>query len=196
MFRSDDFGVSWTHIFSYLYSGPVFFDPYVPQRAWFYQGIATCKGIHFSDDAGLTWTEWNEGLITWSSVNSLTFIPGQWLYASTPCAAFRLDISGVGIADDAIEPPGSSILSVSPNPLRSAGSIQYTTTEAEPVEFMVIDLAGRVVARFTDQPEQTGINTVSWLPGTEQNQPLCTGVYFIRMSSNSEISTTRVILLH
>ena len=196
LFRSDDFGVSWTHLFSYFYSGPVFFDPYVPQRVWFYQGISTYKGIHFSDDAGLTWTEWNEGLVTWADVNSLTFIPGLWLYASTACAAFRLDISGVGIADDAIETPGSSMLSVSPNPLRGAGSIQYTTTEAEPIEFMVIDLAGRVVARFSDQPEQAGINTVSWLPRTEQNQPLCTGVYFIRMSSNSEVSTIRVILLN
>ena len=85
---------------------------------------------------------------------------------------------------------------MSPNLLRGAGSIQYTAAKAEPIEFMVIDLAGRVVARFSDQPGQAGINTVSWLPRTEQNQPLSTGVYFIRMSSDSDVSTTRVILIH
>lgn len=196
LFRSDDFGITWAAVLPCAYAEYVFFDPFTPQRVWSYQHIYSFLGISVSNDAGLTWSQWNEGLVTRYQVNSLALVSDQWLYASTGCAAFRLETYDVGLSGETpCDPLYSGITSVSPNPIRSAASICFTVTETEPLEFTVYDVSGRAVSSFTELPEHPGANIVFWDPRTETGHPLATGVYFIRMRSTSGASTARVILL-
>ncbi len=194
LFRSPDFGASWILVEPCSYVERVLFDPSIPGRAWFYQCGTELLGISVSSDAGLTWSQWNEGLVTYLDVDALALVPGQRLYASTACSAFALDLSVTGISEETGSDPAIyGILSITPNPMRTSGNICYSVADAGPVEFLVFDMAGRVVSRFTDQPENEGMNSVIWTPGSEGQ--LNSGVYFIRMRSGQEGFTTRVILL-
>lgn len=195
LYRSTNFGATWTLILDQPYPQTAFFDPYFPQRAWCLNTVSA-QGVLLSEDAGLTWEQWNEGLLTWRGVNSLVFVSEQWLYSSTMCAVFRLDLLGQGTADAAVpEPVQNCPLSVTPNPVPGSGTIRYNATAGETVEFTVFDLAGRVVARFTETPVNSGMNTFFWNPRNDASSPLSSGVFFIRMRAVSGDYTTRAILV-
>ncbi len=194
LFRSADFGESWTKVVDCYYPTTVLFDPALPQTAWYYQKDMPLQGVCFSQDAGLTWTIWNEGMLTWSLLDALALFPGQYLFASTGCGAYRLDLVEEGIGGGAPS-QGMRRLSVSPNPVTGSCSIIFDAGSTDPVVFTVFDLAGRVVSRFSSEPGSAGMQSLQWSAESEDGHPLGNGVYLIRMESVQGGETVRLTLL-
>lgn len=193
IFRSSDFGATWTKVVDCQYPSCVLFDPQMPQLAWYYQDDMPVQGVCVSYDAGLTWETWNEGLVTWSNLDVLALVPGEYLFASTACGAWRLDLGEEGAGGG--PQPGPATLSVFPNPVAGACSITYRAEAAGRVEFGIYDLAGRLVAHFADEPETPGVRSLQWDPASAAGGDLASGIYFLQMHSAQGTSTARFTLL-
>lgn len=191
VYRSEDFGESWTRVVICDLPTTVLFDPANPQAAFYYEYL---QGACFSGDAGLTWTAWNEGMVTHDFVDALALVPGQYMFASTACGAYRLEMGGEGVGGGTPS-PGSRRLSVSPNPVTAGCVIDFEVEFLSRVDFRVFDLSGRVVSHFSFEPGSIGRHSVPWSAESEDGRPLGNGVYLIRMESDRGGETARLTLL-
>ncbi|MCP4648048.1 MAG: T9SS type A sorting domain-containing protein, partial [bacterium] len=64
---------------------------------------------------------------------------------------------------------------ISPNPVSSATTIEFSLVEAGEASLTVYDLNGRVVDVAAEQEFPTGTNLVEWSPPDE----LCNGYYLL-----------------
>lgn len=108
-----------------------------------------------------------------------------------------------GLPAAAVEPPGRSsfdgdrgsarILSVAPNPCRSAAQVAYSAPAGGRVKFALVDPSGRLVRALADEEVSAGDHRFSFsLPGSAD---LAAGVYFLRLAYGTEVDYARVILV-
>jgi trimeric autotransporter adhesin len=87
--------------------------------------------------------------------------------------------------------PGVIVMSLSPNPVRSIGTLEYVLSASSRVTLSAYDLQGRMVASLLDNVlEQAGehqvpIRTDGWRPG----------YYFCRLESGSSTSTRKLLVV-
>jgi hypothetical protein len=100
-------------------------------------------------------------------------------------------------ATDALEDPGSNsqrVLSIAPNPVfEDQTRILYRLSTVADVQIRVYDVTGRIV-RTRDYRELTpGLHTF-WLDGRDRTgTPLSNGIYVVRVVSNGNAVTGRVV---
>ncbi len=191
IYRSDDFGVSWSKVTDASSTRFVTFDPFDSDRAWMWNSWYPLLGVSVSLDAGVTWEECNQGLPFWKVVMSISFADPDMVYLSTVGSLFRMDLTTEAIGETSFLVPESGTLIVSPNPVVSSASVSYTAQTMSLVQFTLFDVTGRVVKQESVLPEETGRNTFQWsiageLPGN--------GIYFLRMNNGSETATARMVL--
>lgn len=94
-----------------------------------------------------------------------------------------------GIAEE----PGDSGLPTSfdlaqnyPNPFNPATTIPFTLGKASEVELAVYDLQGRLVKTLLHQTLPVGRHSVSWDGTDERGQPVASGRYVYRLSSDGQ----------
>ena len=76
---------------------------------------------------------------------------------------------------------------VSPNPLKSATTIQFEVAGPEHVNVGIYDVTGRMVTTLVDENVLPGMYTREWSPGTDVRA----GVYFLRFEAGAENATIR-----
>jgi hypothetical protein len=101
----------------------------------------------------------------------------------------------VGVGED---PPGPAtrFKGASPNP--SAGRVQLEFSLREPgsVDFDVVDMAGRVVARIPGQRWEAGTWNVTWDGRRSQGTEAPPGIYFVQMRvDGSRVGLSRLALI-
>ncbi len=191
VYRSDDFGVSWTRIAEVSFSRFVTFDPFNSERAWMWNEWYPLRGMSVSLDAGLTWEECNQGLPFWKAVRSISFADPNIVYVSTLGSLFRMEITAEDIEETSFTVVEKGTVTVSPNPVVSTASVSYTANTTSPVQFTLFDVAGRVVMQESVLPADIGRNTFQWsiageLPGN--------GIYFLWVDNGLEIEIARMVI--
>ena len=191
VYRTADFGNTWTRELDSQNPYFALFDPCTEDRAWLWQESYPFTGIGVSNDGGQTWEECNDGLPLYNSVNSIAFVYPQWMFASTSGSLFKLNLldPSSGITEGTGD--GIMVISVQPNPVVTTASISYSSSGPDPVEFTVFDMAGRVVQQFSTVPETRGANTVNWDPSEVS---LGNGIYFLVMESGRQQAAGRLVL--
>lgn len=82
---------------------------------------------------------------------------------------------------------------VRPNPFSQATEIRFALKQASLVDVTVIDLNGRTVAHFTGAG-LSGINTLEWQGTSDYGTPLQSGVYFIKVKTETGMGIRKVML--
>ena len=82
-----------------------------------------------------------------------------------------------------------------PNPFNAATTITYALPQATPVMLKVYDLTGREVALIDQGTEAAGLHSVVWQAADPSGKPLASGVYQIRLDTQSIKATQKLMLL-
>ena len=83
--------------------------------------------------------------------------------------------------------------SVYPNPSNSFFHILFETKSPNRAEIKIFDMLGKEVKTFQNPPEQTAVKTIIWNGTDSDNEPMPSGVYLCRITT--EESKSRVIKL-
>ena len=88
----------------------------------------------------------------------------------------------------------SAIVAVKPNPFASRTTIEFALDAPGEAILDVFDVAGRRVARISDDNAVAGSNTLEW-DGRGEKGPVGSGVYFVRLSLNGHVADSRRLVL-
>ena len=108
----------------------------------------------------------------------------------------RIDELGPVSVDEIADLPDNFKLSQNyPNPFNASTVIDYDIQYGSQVELSVYDLGGRKISTVFNGFQPAGQHQVTW-NGFDSNQnPVSSGVYFYRLTANSESITKRMVLL-
>ncbi len=81
------------------------------------------------------------------------------------------------------------------NAYNSIITIKYEIPKNSMVSLKVYDLLGNTVKTLASGKREAGIYTISWDKKIEDNQPLPSGIYFIRVEAGREAVTNKISLL-
>jgi hypothetical protein len=104
------------------------------------------------------------------------------------------EVAGIGCSwtggEDALgHGPAIDTLKVWPNPIRGAGQVSYTLLRDCNVTVKLYDASGRLAVRVPTSGFKKGRNTAKL-----DASRLARGVYFVRLESESDTKTTKVII--
>lgn len=86
-------------------------------------------------------------------------------------------------------------LAIYPNPFNPTTTVSFELTSPERVVVRVFDVSGRLVRTLADGDFPSGTHELRWLGYNSQGARVASGVYFIRIDSNSYSLTRRAVML-
>lgn len=103
--------------------------------------------------------------------------------------------TGVAGGPTAVPTPRTALLPISPNPAFGALRFAYDLAAPGKVSLGVYDIMGRLVARVVDGNAPAGHHAVSWNGADRNGQRIASGVYFVRLDTDSGTQTRRVTVI-
>ena len=100
----------------------------------------------------------------------------------------------VGLATPHRQPRSSFRLNV-PNPFNPATAIQFTISEPEHVRLNVYSLNGQLVRTLIDSLMYAGQHSVTWDASDSSGRDVASGVYLCRLMTDSEMQSSRLVLV-
>jgi len=91
--------------------------------------------------------------------------------------------------------PPSSLLSVSPNLTFASADIKYSLLMPSKVILTVHDISGKVVKTLVDDNVRAGLHTVNFHGTDEHERTLSSGIYFVRLSTETFTRTAKITLI-
>jgi FlgD Ig-like domain len=85
---------------------------------------------------------------------------------------------------------------VYPNPLSAGSTMRYHLEHGASVKLAVYDVNGRRVRTLFEGARSAGWYAATWDGITETGNRVASGVYFVRLTSSSETSVRRFVVLH
>jgi parallel beta-helix repeat protein len=82
-----------------------------------------------------------------------------------------------------------------PNPFNSSTTIRYALPEDAHIELDVYNLRGTKVKTLLSGKQKAGMHEMEWHGRNTAGEPVCSGLYFIRLQSGTAQKVSRVILL-
>ncbi len=196
VFRSTNFGASWTDISSDLPDLPVndiIVDP--EDTATLY--VATDGGVFASADLGGSWSSLGSGLPLGSVHDIHLHNPTRKLVAGTHGRSmWTLNLDDVAaLREPATGAPSIALaLWAAPNPFRTATELTAEVGEHAHARVRIYDATGRWVRTLFDGDASPGTLKVRWDGRRESGDRLATGVYFGRLEVGDAVATQRIVL--
>jgi outer membrane protein assembly factor BamB len=82
-----------------------------------------------------------------------------------------------------------------PNPFNPITTISFTTPASNLVVLSIYDTQGRLVTTLVNGPKPEGSFTAMWSGRDRSGAPVASGVYFVRLQSNGQTQTRKIVLL-
>ncbi len=117
---------------------------------------------------------------------------GEYVYF--PLDAAGVPGSGAGDAGNG-SAPGAVLLRVAPSPTAGGTTIHYAVTAPSRLDLAVYDISGRRVAAVGPAESGTGNHAVTWDGRDGKDEPVSPGLYFIVLSTPSEMQTLKIVIL-
>ncbi len=103
---------------------------------------------------------------------------------------------GSVMVEQQVESPQQYALSANyPNPFNPVTTINYTLQKPEQVKIEVFDVLGHRIQTLVSGVKSAGEHTVQWNGTDSEGNPVASGVYLYRLSSNSRIESRKMMLL-
>lgn len=129
---------------------------------------------------------------SWSDKDTNNGVVGWWTYLNfsatqvpftDPPTAVRSTSSGL-----VLDAPH-------PNPFNPSTEIRYVLPRASRVDIAIYDASGRMVSQLADEDQVKGEHSVHWSGRDARGGAVSSGVYFVRLRSNGETRTRKMVLL-
>lgn len=194
VFRSADFGQSWTDISGNLPDAPVnafAVDPFHPEVLY----LGSDVGAFVSFDQGAGWQVLGRGLPA-VVINDIKVIPESYeLVAGTHGrSAYKLDLTGITTLWRK-DYPAQYVRTVKlfqnyPNPFNPVTTISYQLSEISDVDLSIYNTLGQRVATLVSEKQQAGTYEVKW-----DASGFAGGVYFCKMHTGRGFKQTSKLVL-
>jgi len=105
------------------------------------------------------------------------------------------DLPGVGIGDTPFEGIFTPELTLYPNPFNAQLSIGFTLAGVSNVRVDIYSISGRVVRTMEPGTLCAGSHSITWNGTSDSGAQLDQGIYFVRMTTSTGVTTSKVNLL-
>lgn len=130
---------------------------------------------------------------------SMVFNGGSWDFeAKAPgatagsCDDIFIELStATSVAEQALE---ARSVKAYPNPFNESTTVSFTTLRDAQVKVNVYNILGQEVATVLDNKLESGKHFTKWDGSSNSGQSLPNGQYFIKVSVDGAVSTTKVVL--
>jgi choice-of-anchor C domain-containing protein len=160
---------------------------------------AAGQSADFSVDITGMWSwdpGWNPRNWTFTAFSNSTTL--QFASLETGNAGPSIDSVTVAVitpVDAGFDPrAGVALSAMSPNPMRSIGSVEFILPRPAAVDLGVFDVAGRRVATLRSGALPAGRNAATW-DGRDGNVAAPAGIYFLVLQAGTEHQVRRVALV-
>ncbi|MFZ5980715.1 MAG: T9SS type A sorting domain-containing protein, partial [Candidatus Zixiibacteriota bacterium] len=99
------------------------------------------------------------------------------------------------ITDDRQLPISYELTQNYPNPFNPSTQIEFSLPEAGYVQLEVFNILGRKVRQLVNQRLSAGVHRVTFDGRSESNQPLASGIYLYRLTTDNFTESKKMILL-
>ena len=100
----------------------------------------------------------------------------------------------VAIGEEEPPTPRRSVLTSYPNPFNPSTTIRFELEQAGPTRLTIHDLAGRRVAVLVDEIRRSGPHTLVWDGRDDSSLALSSGVYFVRLQTQTRAWSRKIVL--
>jgi photosystem II stability/assembly factor-like uncharacterized protein len=197
VYRTEDYGASWTDITENLPGAPVnaiVVDPDQPSRLY----VGTDVGCYYTEVPGAEWSMLGTGLPAVPVFDLKLHNPTRTLVAGTHGRSMHSydlttlpDVSGVDVADQGIVSRFTSY----PNPFSDATTISFVLSRPSWITLDVYDLAGRKVKTVESQDMGSGTQNLRWDGTNDEGRRVASGVYYMRLETGAGVKTKTVNLV-
>jgi hypothetical protein len=187
VYRTTDYGSTWDDITGNLPAAPVnalVIDPDEPARLF----VGSDVGCFYSEDYGAVWNILGTGLPAVPVYDLKIHNPTRTLVAGTHGRSMHsFDLTSLSdlAAVRGSRPDAIADLTNYPNPFADATTISFTLPKAGEVNLAVYDLAGRKVRSLEAGHMTAGVHQVGWDGRNDSGGKVASGVYFIRLGSET-----------
>jgi hypothetical protein len=105
------------------------------------------------------------------------------------------DLPGVAIGETSFQGIPAPEMTLHPNPFQDQLSIGFTLTEPSDVRVDIYSVVGRIVRTMEPGTLGSGSHTLTWDGTSDGGTSLGRGVYFVRMTTSTGMTTMKVHLL-
>ncbi len=196
--KSTDFGQTWVDITNNLPDIPtnaIAVSPFNGDHLY----LATDLGVYLSTNAGNSWQEFNDNLpLVYafdihiqpgdSTARIATSGRGVWKTKLAGIATGITDTNPELIADFGLE-------SNYPNPFNPSTTIPYRLGKNSFISATIYNELGQAVKEIYSGYQTAGKHTLQWDGTNTYEQPVASGVYFLRMVSGGIAKTVKLTLL-
>ncbi len=204
LYRSDDAGLTWVHLLADTYMRGVAVAPgnsdivYVTSSMSYHSGgVGNSLGIQYSTDAGTTWTSVNDGM-AWSYGGMIAVANGNdpLVWAWSPGTGVQMaPVPALSSVANVEFHPASALHQNHPNPFNPSTRLSFTLNVDGPAKVSVHDLKGRHLVTLLDRNLEAGRHHVSWDGHDKQGRQMGSGVYLVRLKSNSGVGLQKISLV-
>ena len=115
-------------------------------------------------------------------------------FESDPTETLSFEIQQIGGSDDSLIPVETS-LSIYPNPFNPQTNIQYCLSENSEVKITIYNIKGEKIYDLLNERKTSGTYNIIWNGIDNSGKQAASGMYFIKLLTEHEIKTKRVIML-
>ncbi|MDP8208992.1 MAG: T9SS type A sorting domain-containing protein [Candidatus Electryonea clarkiae] len=105
------------------------------------------------------------------------------------------EYDGVESSESPIIPNEYCLYPAYPNPFNPTVNITFDIPQPSNIKIVVYDLLGRQVTTLLDSRKPPGFHTISWNGASASGTPVSSGLYFIRLETNSFSQTRKIVML-
>jgi len=87
------------------------------------------------------------------------------------------------------------LLGTHPNPFNPRTTVSFSVERPQQVKIMVFDIAGRLVSVLADHLHEAGYFTVNWNGKNSSGQDVSSGIYFLRMETETASEVQKLTLV-
>ena len=125
-------------------------------------------------------------------------VPISSLHIATSWGAYRRS-RGDGLASavesDPHSPAGLALDPNYPNPFNARTAISYQLPQSARVELIIYNIAGQRLKNLVARKQSAGRYQTVWNGTDDAGKPVGSGVYFYRLSTDTQVRTRRMLLL-
>jgi photosystem II stability/assembly factor-like uncharacterized protein len=199
VFRTTDFGATWTPISSNLPEAPVndlVIDTINPSTLY----VATDVGVYVTADLGGSWAtlgaDLPNGVVTDLELHGPTRILTAATYGRS---MFAFDLAQTStVTDGGTAPPAIAprLHGAAPNPITAGTApgtrLEFELPRAAHVRLAVYDASGRLVRELARGPEAAGRHARMWDARNDAGRPVARGTYVVKLAADGVMRSAKV----
>ena len=167
----------------YYLVGPVLDTGVYRTAGTFSVPAGTFDSYSFHTDLGTTIGGYRYSLSSSVGLVSYGYFTDFGVYEEWELLSYKIADKPVHVSDTESPPDAIAITGAYPNPFNGSVTIEYALPSVEKAVIDVYNLAGQRVRRFEPGPMLAG--TVVWDGTADYGMPVASGVYIVRLSSES-----------